>query len=461
MSIFGKFLKDGITSIRDKIRSILPNRSISVEEIISTVSSVWEKPDDRKQIADIIIEFDKEEQKRIVATIDRLNDDIQKLDKRKEELVVITKNIKLIETADISTINKSIEKLNELVNAKTHAIKFTPYKLKSTDSFDAILKRNNLLTQFQHREIERRKKEEEYKKQVRSTLDKISTLLNQDELSEAKQLINQISGKINKSYKHEIERLEKLIQKLKDKERLILIQKQEAERKRFEEEAKRLREEVENREKAEREKKEREEHERNAILEQEKAKLEALLVKKSNWQEFQQILQQNNIANLYHFTDRANINSIKQYEGLYSWSYCDKHNIVIPKPGGSMGSRGNDWTNGKVDYVRVAFTKGHPMCYVAQKDGRISNVVWLEISPEIVFWQNTEFADKNAAAFSSYRATIGGTIQHLRNVKFDILEKGLRVQHYNLDENEKPYNQAEVLVKTWIPIDYITNINNF
>jgi hypothetical protein len=32
------------------------------------------------------------------------------------------------------------------------------------------------------------------------------------------------------------------------------------------------------------------------------------------------------------------------------------------------------------------------------------------------------------------------------------------VKHYNLPESEKPFNQAELLVKTWIPIDYIKNI---
>lgn len=133
------------------------------------------------------------------------------------------------------------------------------------------------------------------------------------------------------------------------------------------------------------------------------------------------------------------------------------NNIDIPVSGGSMGSRENDKTNGKKDFVRVAFKKDHPMLFVAKNDGRILQEEWLNIDIKVAYFKNTEFSDKNAAAFSSYKPIIGKEVSNLENVHFDILKK----RYFDLEEDEKKYYQAEVLVKTWIPIDYITNIKEF
>ncbi len=40
--------------------------------------------------------------------------------------------------------------------------------------------------------------------------------------------------------------------------------------------------------------------------------------KKQNWLEFKQILEQQGIQKLYHFTDRENLESIIRNGGLYS-----------------------------------------------------------------------------------------------------------------------------------------------
>lgn len=187
--------------------------------------------------------------------------------------------------------------------------------------------------------------------------------------------------------------------------------------------------------------------------------LKSLLNRKEDWKEFEEILDQNNIEYLYHFTDTRNIPSIKKQGGLFSWHYCDVNRINIPFPGGGTGSRYNDSKNGKVDYVRLAFNKNHPMLYIAKDDGRIDNHIWLKINREVTFFEYTEFSDKNAAAFKSYVPNIGKEIKYLKNIRFDILRKGERIKHYMLSSEEKQYNQAEILVKTWIPISFIENIN--
>jgi hypothetical protein len=53
----------------------------------------------------------------------------------------------------------------------------------------------------------------------------------------------------------------------------------------------------------------------------------------------------------------------------------------------------------------------------------------------------------------------GTGIMDLKMIKFDLLKYR---KHFDIpNESDWKYFQAEVLVKTWIPIKYITNINNF
>lgn len=53
--------------------------------------------------------------------------------------------------------------------------------------------------------------------------------------------------------------------------------------------------------------------------------------KRSNWNDFKEILDQHHITRLYHFTDRDNLESIIKNGGLYSWADCDEKGIQIPK----------------------------------------------------------------------------------------------------------------------------------
>ena len=179
--------------------------------------------------------------------------------------------------------------------------------------------------------------------------------------------------------------------------------------------------------------------------------------KKNNWQEYLQVLNDNGIKKLYHFTDRDNIESIILNGGLYSWMDCERKGIHISKPGGGSLSRQLDGSRNLEDYVRVSFTTEHPMMYVAMKDGRISNPVILDIDPEVVTWKDSKFSNMNAT-IQRIRPSIGGTLENLKKIHF----RSVKAQkHFDLPEDERPYFQAEVLVKNFIPLEYIKNIGNF
>ena len=52
----------------------------------------------------------------------------------------------------------------------------------------------------------------------------------------------------------------------------------------------------------------------------------------------------------------------------------------------------------------------------------------------------------------------GGALNDLSKVRFDIVKLP---NHFNLEEPEKSFYQAEILVKTFIPKRYIVNLDNF
>lgn len=375
-------------------------------------------------------------------------------------------SIKEVLYPDTSNFEVRIDKLFSLLNNKEDdKIELSDFTVSAFDKdfkqLERLLAEKSAIKRHKTREQERRRQREIYESNIKKELNKLNSLIGQNKLDDAKLLINRLSKSIKPDYKKGVKRLSKAAAKLKEKE-LEFFKKRQAELLRQQQEqAERIR--IAQEKIIEQKRIAREQEEAKKRIEEEKKlekenKLKALLMKKFNWRDFQKILQENGICGFYHFTDRSNLKSIKENGGLFSWYYCDLNRIEIPMPGGSLGSRQNDTINGKKDYVRVAFNKEHPMLFIAQKDGRISRPIWLDIDVEVAYFEHTEFSDKNAAAFSSYTPTIGKETQHLSNIRFDILKRAERVKHYNLSDSERPYNQAEVLVKTWIPIEYIKNI---
>jgi len=178
--------------------------------------------------------------------------------------------------------------------------------------------------------------------------------------------------------------------------------------------------------------------------------------KKANWQEFEQVLKDNRITKLYHFTDFDNLESIIQNGGLYSWADCDEKGIKIAKPGSSDSSRSLDKRDRLEHYVRLSFAHDHPMKYVAMNEGRISNPVVLEIDLETALWADSLYADRNA---TKNGANVGGSLDDLKEVRFGLFNRMMR--YFDMSDEAKTHYQAEVLVKNFIPLKYITNIGNF
>lgn len=173
---------------------------------------------------------------------------------------------------------------------------------------------------------------------------------------------------------------------------------------------------------------------------------------RKDWKLFRKHLQRKGIKNLYHFTDEANLKSIIQNGGLFSWHYCMVNNLRIERPGGGGLSRQLDKRAGLENFVRLSFTPDHPMMYAAINDGRIQSPVVLEINIDVIFLKDTKFSDKNATRTG---VNIGQTFNDFSKIRFDILSSS---DYLNTTDDNKPYFQAEVLVKEKILIGHIKNI---
>ncbi len=339
--------------------------------------------------------------------------------------------------------------------------------LRNTVTQVGKLIESKLTKTYREREELKRKQEETKKQQVKQLISSIETLINQNKLQDAQnQLANAkniiVGLRSSDQKKSFLEKLEALKAKIREKQIAqeakrqadeLKKQQEEAERRRLAEDAKR---EEEQKQRLQKELIARQQEEARRKKEEDKRQnLQRLLTKKSNWQDFADVLKENSITTLYHFTDKENIRFIKKYGGLFSWYYLRKEGIDVPYEGGGSLSKDLDRRYGLEDFVRVCFTENHPMMYVARNEGRIPNPIILKISTEVCEFKDTRFANMNATRNGH---NCGETLIDLQKINFAIVSQRT---HFNLSEQEKPYYQAEVLVKTWIPIEYITNINQF
>lgn len=173
--------------------------------------------------------------------------------------------------------------------------------------------------------------------------------------------------------------------------------------------------------------------------------------KKTEYKDLNSILNDAGIEYFYHYTAKSNLQSIRENGGLYSWQYCQSNKLVVPIPGGSKETHELDEKYGLLNYVRLSICKDYPMAYVKKKQG--IDVVVLKIKKDVALAQETLFSDINAIDANH---THGGEIQHFKNIN---VQKAL--SNYNiLDDLEKKYHDAEIMVKECIPIEYIVNIDN-
>lgn len=311
-----------------------------------------------------------------------------------------------------------------------------------------------------------KKRIQELRQQIALNLTSVRDLIKGEEADKASKLlvetfsaIKQINeSEIFETYSQLLNQVAELKETLRQKE----IERRRIEREK-EEEERREREAAELAWKArleqERLRKEREarEYEERLRSEAQKRELErkrlAELVtcKKSDGDKFIDYLQRKGIKYFYHFTDEQNLASIRRHGGLYSWYYCENNDILIPNAGGSSDSRSLDCRHGLEDYVRLSFCSDHPMQFRLQQSG--ARLVLLKIKIDVAAFKDTQFSNMNAAANAVQH---GSTFEDLERVNIYAVKQTFVKKTDDIFHE----HQAECMVKTFIPIEYITNIDH-
>lgn len=320
---------------------------------------------------------------------------------------------------------------------------------------------------LKEKRIEReRNRIEGFRNQVARNMQSVGMLLNSNEVDKAENLLIETYSTIKELNNQDLfdsyNRLERKISSLREELRYKEIERKRIEREREEEEC-RKKEEQERLKKehleivrVRREQKAREYEEtlqvenQKRILER-KRLLEIVTCKKNNAEDFLNYLRIKGIKYFYHFTDEMNLVSIRKHGGLYSWYYCQNNNIRIPNAGGDQMSRALDSRHGLQDYVRLSFCSDHPMQYSLMKRG--ANLVLLKIKIEVAGFRDTQFSNMNAAAND---VAHGPSFEDLCRVNIYAVKQTFVKREDEIFQE----HQAECMVKTFIPIEYIENIDN-
>ena len=164
------------------------------------------------------------------------------------------------------------------------------------------------------------------------------------------------------------------------------------------------------------------------------------------------------ISTLYHFTDRSNIPCIREHGGLLSLAKLEEFVIDVPRPGGNDLSHRLDRRFKGHQYVHLCFLDEHPMEYVARKDGRLPNPVFLTVHPSILETPGilfTEGVSNKAGVPLIDRQTANEVFD------FDVMHGRPNFRDPETMRRVQSARKYEALVPDQVGIKYLTNLRYF
>jgi len=160
---------------------------------------------------------------------------------------------------------------------------------------------------------------------------------------------------------------------------------------------------------------------------------------------------------IWHFTDCSNIDLIIEQQGLLSLAELERRKIAIPMPGGNNWSHDADRMKGLDEYVHLAFVDDHPMLFLAKKDGRIENPIWLKIDVSIILAPNVKFCSDVS---NKSGAQIFESAQAASEIDFDVLFTYMDWKNPEIQQRRKEAIKSEILVPNIVPIEKILGYKN-
>lgn len=168
------------------------------------------------------------------------------------------------------------------------------------------------------------------------------------------------------------------------------------------------------------------------------------------------IIEKYGIKNIWHFTDKANLDSIRQHGGLLSLKALEDRGIEIPAPGGNKWSHDADKSKGLDNLVHLTFVNHHPMLYTAQRDGRMKNPIWLSIDASMLMDSSVRFC---SSVSNGSGAKLLEYSEAEEEIDFEVLYTCMDWHESEILARRNAAEKSEILVPNIIPIDRILSLN--
>lgn len=169
------------------------------------------------------------------------------------------------------------------------------------------------------------------------------------------------------------------------------------------------------------------------------------------------ILRRFRIDAVWHFTDRSNLDLIREHQGLLSLAESRRRGFEVPLPGGNQWSHDADIIKGVHKYVHLAFVDEHPMLFRAKLESRIKNPVWIKINSEIILYEGVRFT-KDVSNKSGVQIC---TPEIARDViDFEVLFTYMDWRDPVVKERRKVAIKSEILIPTIVPFKMIMSVKD-
>lgn len=164
-------------------------------------------------------------------------------------------------------------------------------------------------------------------------------------------------------------------------------------------------------------------------------------------------MQKSNLYNhLYHFTDKANFQSIDTH-GLLSKEKLREMDLwPPPEPGGNEWSHSQDSIRGIDPYVSLCMTTNHGMVYLAKKEGRLPNPYYLKISPQVLHLKDVKIS---LGVANSVEVEILPLSQGIAKLDFDVLYTRTNWNDSEIRKRLQDVRKYEVLIPNHVPRNFI------
>jgi hypothetical protein len=168
-----------------------------------------------------------------------------------------------------------------------------------------------------------------------------------------------------------------------------------------------------------------------------------------------EFVQRFGVQSFYHFTDRRNLDSIRNVGAILRLAELNRRGIVIPAPGGNDWSHQADARRGLDEYVHLCLVPQHPMKYVARQERDIQETRFLGVATSILNVAGIRFAPAVANRRGVPFLTLDEAVTQM---DFEVVYRRLDWRDPAIQARLKSTRKYELLVPADIPLQLVRGL---